>query len=643
MTKKFWVKKYLNRLRILSFLIFVIIVFPYISFSQYGQSQIELYDKQSFMSDSPAWIIAGGVYANPINEKDGFQIIEDGDGLLVGSATGTEGKTTLITREEYGDVILEFDVMTSHEAHAELFLQGRYGMVIADSWGKKRMSGIDNGSIIEPEEWIQPSRVNIARQNVSRAPGTWQHYKIEFEAPVINESNDKIKSARFVRVTHNGVVIHENKFLDRPSRGAPFEHEAIDGPIVFRINEGEVALRNIQYTKLTDKRVQLSDVRFELYEDQYFDDMFMNWRIDGNQAIDLPDLESSTLVMEGETESVSARLGDQSGTDFALLFKGSIEIPLDGKYTFDITERGLGSFKIDGKQLFIWDSHHDRGTNSNTIELSAGTYTFSLTYFNIGSPAFGIFAEGPGIRRQGLHDSRSLPYRGSNARPIILKPTDNPIVQRSFIYHGEEKLVSCISVGEPNGINYTLNLESGGLTQVWKGRFGDVSTMWVGRGEQQVLEPLGSVILLDSGQQILVSQSGGQNEPENLIAAEYRLTGYDMHDDSRPIFQYRVEGVEVRDYIQPGWDNRGLTRTLQFESNGHDSPTFWYKIAAANQIDETSDGLFTVDDQSYFIKLVSDVEQKPIITRGGDGKKWLVVPFTVDADESTTFKYSMIW
>ena len=178
MNKYVWIKYAQNIYRGCFGFTLLLLIMPFASYSQ--QSKIELFDKSSFLQESPAWTIAGGAYTNPLDMSDDFHVVE-GEGLLVGSASQGHENSDLISEKKFGDIVLEFEVMTSHGANAELFMLGKYGMVIADSWGKNHLSGTDNGSIVEPEVWVQPSAVNIARQNVSKAPGSWQHFKIEFE------------------------------------------------------------------------------------------------------------------------------------------------------------------------------------------------------------------------------------------------------------------------------------------------------------------------------------------------------------------------------------------------------------------------------------------------------------------------------
>ena len=53
-------------------------------------------------------------------------------------------------------------------------------------------------------------------------------------------------NARFERVVHNGVVVHENVEVTGPTRAASFEDEQPVGPLMLQGDHGPVAYRNIR-------------------------------------------------------------------------------------------------------------------------------------------------------------------------------------------------------------------------------------------------------------------------------------------------------------------------------------------------------------------------------------------------------------
>ena len=64
-------------------------------------------------------------------------------------------------------------------------------------------------------------------------------------APRFDEEGKKIENGRFVKVVHNGKVIHENVEVTGPTRAAAFENEAAKGPLMLQGDHGPVAFRNI--------------------------------------------------------------------------------------------------------------------------------------------------------------------------------------------------------------------------------------------------------------------------------------------------------------------------------------------------------------------------------------------------------------
>ena len=86
------------------------------------------------------------------------------------------------------------------------------------------------------------------RVNAALAPGKWQKFVIDFRAPKFDASGKKTANARFVRVTLNGKVIHENVEMGKPTPGGVSGKESATGPIMFQGNHGPVAFRSIKVT-----------------------------------------------------------------------------------------------------------------------------------------------------------------------------------------------------------------------------------------------------------------------------------------------------------------------------------------------------------------------------------------------------------
>jgi len=71
-----------------------------------------------------------------------------------------------------------------------------------------------------------------------------------FRAPRFDASGKKTENARFIKVTHNGQVVHENVEAPRPTCAAHWLDEKPTGPIMLQGDHGPVAYRNIRIKKV---------------------------------------------------------------------------------------------------------------------------------------------------------------------------------------------------------------------------------------------------------------------------------------------------------------------------------------------------------------------------------------------------------
>lgn len=194
--------------------------------------------------DPKGWEIVKSV-TDDKEEKKQWKTIEPGAGLLI---NGREGKAgNLETVGEFGDVEVEVEFMIPKESNSGIYFQGRYEVQILDSFGKSddEISVHDCGAIYERwDENRDPKGYEgtIPSTNASKAPGEWQTYHIVFRAPRFDDQGNKTENARFVKVEHNGKVIHENVECTGPTRGGsakevatgPFRIQGDHGPVAFR-------------------------------------------------------------------------------------------------------------------------------------------------------------------------------------------------------------------------------------------------------------------------------------------------------------------------------------------------------------------------------------------------------------------------
>ena len=198
-------------------------------------------DLSAWRADTAQWMMVGRAVMDPINSK--LLATTPGKGVLVNGLTGRT--KNLASQFEHGDVEAHLEFMVPCGSNSGVFLQGRYEIQIFDSHGDEDLKYNTCGGV--NHRWAnncgfegQPPRVNA-----SRPAGEWQTFDIIFRAPCFDGDGRKTSNARFVKVVHNGVLIHENVEVTGPTRAANFNDERPLGPLVLQGDHGPVAYRNI--------------------------------------------------------------------------------------------------------------------------------------------------------------------------------------------------------------------------------------------------------------------------------------------------------------------------------------------------------------------------------------------------------------
>jgi len=167
--------------------------------------------------------------------------------LVGGAMEVTRGAGSIVTRKKFTDFKLHLEFRTPFMPDARgqgrgnsgVYLQGRYEVQILDSYG---LEGKDNecGGIYS---------VAAPLVNMCAPPMQWQTYDITFYAPRFDNNGQKIKNARLT-VLHNGVKIHENVEIPKPTGGALDSNIAEPGGICLQDHGNPVQFRNIWLVEL---------------------------------------------------------------------------------------------------------------------------------------------------------------------------------------------------------------------------------------------------------------------------------------------------------------------------------------------------------------------------------------------------------
>jgi len=190
------------------------------------------------------WMQVGDAAKNPADERK--LTTTDGTGVLVNGNGGRTGN--LFTAAELADIEAHIEFMIPAKGNSGIYFMGRYELQVYDSWGvaKDEYPGIECGGIYP--RWINNHEEggHSPAVNASLPPGQWQIFDVIFRAPRFDADGKKTANACFVKVVHNGQVIHENIEVTGPTRAAAFSDEKPTGPLMFQGDHGPVAYRNLR-------------------------------------------------------------------------------------------------------------------------------------------------------------------------------------------------------------------------------------------------------------------------------------------------------------------------------------------------------------------------------------------------------------
>jgi hypothetical protein len=211
------------------------------------QAAIELikdHDLSVWRQPTNLWSIVGDVFLSPSDPK--ALSTKPGVGILFNGGHTTD----IVSKQEFGDVQLHIEFIISKRSNSGVYFMGSYELQIYDSYGvaKDEYPGIECGGLYP--RWINNKDVEGHSPNVNASlpPGQWQTFDVTFHAPRFNAKGEKISNAVFVKVVHNGKVIHQNVELRAETRGG--YPEKPHGPLRLQGDHGPVAFRNLRIRPL---------------------------------------------------------------------------------------------------------------------------------------------------------------------------------------------------------------------------------------------------------------------------------------------------------------------------------------------------------------------------------------------------------
>ena len=576
-----------------------------------AQTKVPLEDLSFFKSPGPSWKIVGEVNAD-LNKANQLST-ENGTGVLV-NIPGKKAKgEDLYSAFEHGDMDLELQFMMAKGSNSGIYLQGRYEIQLLDSWGAKTLSPGENGGIYQRWDESKPEGQKgyqgyAPRQNVSRAPGLWQHLKIAFQAPRFDRGGKKVENAKLIKVELNGVVIHEMVELFGPTRGAMSEKEAPKGPLRIQGDHGAVAFKNISYTQYDQPRPVLKDLAYKVY---------------GGMFEEEPQYDSLPPEAEGTAGILSSSL-KRLPIKFLLHYVGTLTVEKSGEYNFGMNASGgTGMLRINNQDIISlsgW-SNFKRGS----ANLPEGDLPFELIYSKFidwETPTLGLTISGMGIREYLISDPEEL-QQNTAVDPIILSAQETPILRSFMDVPNGPRVTHAVSVGSTSSLHYTYDLDNGTIVQAWRGEFLNTTPMWHNRGDGSS-RPTGSVCHFSEKPLLAVTKLASDQEAwkTDTAGTSFKPQGYVLDAEDLPTFKYQIYGNAIEDKIRVKADGTGFTRVFNIVNP---SQGLYVLLAKGSKIEEIGKNMFLIDDKRYYVRLEETGGAKPVVRSAG-AQQELIIP-----------------
>ncbi len=605
----------------------VLSLFCIYGFSQQGFTRLPLTDLNQFKPQAGNWFLVGDVFINPFIDVSNTEIVaietkskkrnknaaespkavtfSPGVGILL-NFNDNQKKDALLTTWEHGDIELELDIMLPKGSNSGIYFQGRYEIQLLDSYGIRYPKYSDIGGIYRNWE-REPGKIYMGKApltNAAKAPGLWQHLKINFRAPRFDTAGKKIENAKIIHAALNGVTIHQNVEIPLPTGGSIENNETSSGPIMIQGDHGTVAIKNFRYKLLNEPTVSVSDFKYATYE--------------GDFKVDT-DVLAAKPVSEGTVSQLTYEVS-KAQNNFGIRYQTEVEIVEKGKYTFKVSCNGSASLKVNNVVL----SDDDWSIASGSMELDKGYYPVEIVYYKTDGwlePKLGLEIFSENSSAKSFHSINSFPPDVNFVSPIYVQVESEPKLIRAFLdfeRDRSQRLTHTVAVGEPSKLHYIYNLAAGNIACVWKGDFIDATPMWHERGDGSYI-PRGMVQYLSKSSTI-----------NSTNTSTFRSFGYTLDDMGRPTFNYEDKGIKVKDKIYPDTGQQHLIREVAFENGSLESQ---FQLAEGKQIEKGDGSLFVVD-KSYYIK----IENGDTATiKNGDGVQTLQIP------TNASITYSIIW
>ncbi|MFT4548406.1 MAG: azurin [Verrucomicrobiales bacterium] len=380
----------------------------------------------------------------------------------------------------------------------------------------------------------------------------------------------------------------------------------------------------------------LSELTFMLYEG--------NWQ-------NLPDFSALTPTATDHVKGglITLQVAKTLSNGFGIVFRGKLEAPVDGKYSFQLSSDDGSRLLIGGREVIGHDGIHAMSEKTGGIELTKGFHDIELRYFEgTGQEELALSWSGPGFKNLALSATQKQRNNRKAASGIPLGSLNGEaIIYRNFIQGAGSR---AIGVGYPGGANIAYDADQCRVALVWQGAFIDAARHWNGRG-QGFQPPLGyNLVALPEGTPLAKlatpdapwpddARKSSKRQPDN----GYRFAGYELIGDARlPEFRFRYQETAVTDLFEPSGKRKGSHADLsrKITIRGKLDGTHYFRAAVGKSIKRSGSGEFTIDDK-IGITLGSSSGAQPILRESG-GSWELIIPIA-PTDKPIQIEQTISW
>ncbi len=267
------------------------------------ESEDEGWLRLTYGDATDRWIFQGWELVEAELDRDDptrFQVRE-GTSHLVNQ--GSE-PSDYVSKPVFGDADIHVDFTLPQGGQSGIYVQGRYGILFADSSDAPALTPEHCGALIGGEGFAD----RAPALHAYRGAGLLHELDVRFRAPRFDASGAKVENARFLRVRIDDVLLHEDVELAGPTAGA-IGPEVPEGPLVLVGTRGPVALGNVRVKPIHAERTAEAAVEdgWTKLLDLDAGDPLAGWTIteDGLWRV-----EDGALIGEGPRSHIFSPRGD---------------------------------------------------------------------------------------------------------------------------------------------------------------------------------------------------------------------------------------------------------------------------------------------------------------------------------------------